>query len=428
MSREQIENRIRSLFFFLFGIIFAFLFILTSSYLNLTDEIVLRHKDQIKKVLVEGMIVREKQFFEEFMTKNFESINQRAAKYLDELGIRNHSVVIRDNSLCLFGSDKDCEVIGQLGSKLNLERASSFESLGKVYLHFPFNAWGSSVGSLSIIIPTNELVHERRFLDQLIYYVIPFLLLVLLTFIIYRFTEKNIIKPTINRIIETEKLELQRGLVRQFAHDIQSPIVALEAVLENSQDFPNDSKELVTTALDRITEISSDLLLRDRKLSKLSAKSISDVIDEVIKSKKLEHRDKSVLISKEVSSNLANFKIHGHELYRVLSNLINNSVESLHGEKEFLRVKIRATCSNEALRVSIEDNGCGIPEEKIPFVLEGKYSSKVNGYGLGLSGARKWVKDNDGSFVLISKVDLGTKIDFMVPVEDHVVGRYANHF
>jgi signal transduction histidine kinase len=79
--------------------------------------------------------------------------------------------------------------------------------------------------------------------------------------------------------------------------------------------------------------------------------------------------------------------IRGHEgeLSQVVINLIVNGVQAM---KEKGNIYVRATSDTESLRISVEDEGPGVPEEILPRLFEPFFTTKsdeINGNGLGLS-------------------------------------------
>ena len=99
--------------------------------------------------------------------------------------------------------------------------------------------------------------------------------------------------------------------------------------------------------------------------------------------------------------------------------LMDNSVKySSDGGKVYLRV----TESQGFARVTVQDEGMGIPPEGIPHIFERFYRTdqsrdrKTGGTGLGLSIA-KWIVDRHGGwFEVVSRVDVGTRITFVIPL------------
>ena len=80
-------------------------------------------------------------------------------------------------------------------------------------------------------------------------------------------------------------------------------------------------------------------------------------------------------------------------------------------------------------RVTVQDEGMGIPPEGIPHIFERFYRTdrsrdrKTGGTGLGLSIA-KWIVDRHGGwFEVVSRVDVGTRITFLIPLAGEKPGK-----
>ena len=105
------------------------------------------------------------------------------------------------------------------------------------------------------------------------------------------------------------------------------------------------------------------------------------------------------------------------KLQRVLSNLINNSVEAFPEKKGRVTVSVRAY--KEKVQLTIKDNGSGIPPEVLKKlgeqgVTHGKAGTE-SGSGLGVYYAKSTIEAMGGTFNISSQVDLGTLIDMQIP-------------
>jgi signal transduction histidine kinase len=68
------------------------------------------------------------------------------------------------------------------------------------------------------------------------------------------------------------------------------------------------------------------------------------------------------------------------------------------------------------LRLSVEDNGCGIAAEALPHIFEAFYSSKGSeGTGLGLSVTDKIVKEHRGTIQVSSEEGKGSTFVVELP-------------
>jgi two-component system sensor histidine kinase HydH len=77
-------------------------------------------------------------------------------------------------------------------------------------------------------------------------------------------------------------------------------------------------------------------------------------------------------------------------LTQALSHLIGNGLEAIGGSPDGI-VRVTAVQDRNRVRISVEDNGPGIPEEIRPKIFDHYFTTKSLGTGLGLPIARKLV-------------------------------------
>jgi CheY-like chemotaxis protein len=119
------------------------------------------------------------------------------------------------------------------------------------------------------------------------------------------------------------------------------------------------------------------------------------------------------------------FRTDGGRLRQVLFNLVGNSVKFT--DQGHVRVDVHPLDDlpdgGKRLLFSVEDTGCGIPDEKIgvifnPFTqANAALARKHQGAGLGLSIVRKLVQLLGGTIALESEVESGTTIHFTIAVQ-----------
>ena len=80
-------------------------------------------------------------------------------------------------------------------------------------------------------------------------------------------------------------------------------------------------------------------------------------------------------------------------------------------------------------RVTVEDNGPGIPEDRLedafkPFVrLDAARNQNIKGVGLGLAIARDVARSHGGDIYLAHSGMGGLKAEFVIPVQRHAIGK-----
>lgn len=117
-------------------------------------------------------------------------------------------------------------------------------------------------------------------------------------------------------------------------------------------------------------------------------------------------------------------QVEGDErlLKRAITNLIQNS---MNHNPEGCTITLQVSVQEEygTCRLTVEDNGKGIPENKIPELLELPYSSKRkqsqrSGHGLGLPMVARIAKAHQGHFILDSDTGKGVKAEIVLPTKN----------
>jgi CheY-like chemotaxis protein/anti-sigma regulatory factor (Ser/Thr protein kinase) len=102
------------------------------------------------------------------------------------------------------------------------------------------------------------------------------------------------------------------------------------------------------------------------------------------------------------------------ELREVLTNLVKNSLEALETGGS---ITVGAERVGDFARVSVEDDGCGIPEDQIQRLFTPFFTTKGDrGTGLGLCLCQQIVERHAGNLVISSRVGEGTKAEFRLPI------------
>ncbi|MBI4670031.1 MAG: sensor histidine kinase [Elusimicrobia bacterium] len=217
-----------------------------------------------------------------------------------------------------------------------------------------------------------------------------------------------------------ERLSVLGKLASQVAHDIRSPLAALDAVIKDVSQLPEEKRIIIRSAASRIRDIANNLIEKHREVQAADKNTaagapstavepatiqlLSSLIDPLITEKRLQFRSK---IGIEIDSRLdaSSYglfaKIQPTEFKRVLSNLINNAVEAL-GEKGMVTVSLAFDTGQILLKV--QDNGKGIPPDILSKLgQKGVTHGKAGGSGLGLYHAMTSLESWGGSLDLDSR-------------------------
>ncbi len=213
----------------------------------------------------------------------------------------------------------------------------------------------------------------------------------------------------------------------QVAHDIRSPLSSLDMAIKNLEKVEASEKLSLQKSLFRIRDVLNDLpkknqtSIENEKASLSSLKNddsvlIAPIVSDIIGEKRSQYQNRhEIIISFETLENgLSSFsKVNGKELFRVISNLIDNAIEAIAGVGS---VNISVGQDSENIKISISDNGKGIPSQVLEKLGQrGNTFGKTNGSGLGLFHAIETISSFGGKLEVVSKIGQGTTVSISLP-------------
>jgi signal transduction histidine kinase len=126
--------------------------------------------------------------------------------------------------------------------------------------------------------------------------------------------------------------------------------------------------------------------------------------------------DKNISISSKVEPETLLITADFYRLKQVFMNLIGNAIKLGDG----IQVKLLAHEDPTGVVFIVEDNGPGIPKDKLPFIFEKysrlhNYKNNADGLGLGLSIVKSIVGLHNGSITVESEIGKGTRFIITLP-------------
>jgi signal transduction histidine kinase len=127
--------------------------------------------------------------------------------------------------------------------------------------------------------------------------------------------------------------------------------------------------------------------------------------------------NRNVTVDTDLTPNLPAITGDRVQLQQVLLNLTLNGCDAMadYNSSE-RRLLIASQCENGAVRVSVTDHGCGIPEEKTEQVFERFFTTKKNGMGLGLSVCRTIIDAHRGKIWATNNAGSGATFHLSLPI------------
>jgi two-component system sensor histidine kinase/response regulator len=282
---------------------------------------------------------------------------------------------------------------------------------------------------------------QRKYL-----FIFVVLILMVLGFFIYSFSYykkmTHLLQKQSRRIMnqqahitrQNEKLQkavgAQNKLFAIMAHDLRSPLVSLSNIsklinlyLRNKRY--EDAEEL-SRQLDRkndyLLELTDNLLSWTKSQSEnftpvLEKVELTQVIAECFKIYKPVSADKEIKLSYE-NDHECLLLADKNMLLTVLRNLINNAVKFTPRKG---RIEIFCQHASGMAKITIRDNGIGIPKNKLETIFEIDTNNMQYGTegekssGLGLSVCKEFVEIMGGSISVESEENIGSDFTFTIP-------------
>ncbi|EKD28193.1 MAG: response regulator receiver sensor signal transduction histidine kinase [uncultured bacterium] len=130
----------------------------------------------------------------------------------------------------------------------------------------------------------------------------------------------------------------------------------------------------------------------------------------------------NILIKTVFLSDVITFKINAERIKQVLINLGINSVQAMPKGGELIlsagfrdKGNEKKGAVEQELVIEVKDTGTGISPENISKILTGKFTTKAEGYGIGLQSAQAIMKEHEGSLDIKSEVNKWTEIKLIFP-------------
>lgn len=227
------------------------------------------------------------------------------------------------------------------------------------------------------------------------------------------------LKKTEELLRKSEKLAVVGQLTAGIAHEIRNPLTSLKGFLKLLEpDIIEKNKWYVDVMLSEITQMESitNQFMAMSKPQAISIKScqIQTLIEEVVTFILPTAIMHNTHINMDHDSVLPAIPCDGNQLKQVFINILKNAIEAMpHGGTIFIRT---IQIENHSILISITDEGCGIPQDRISRLGEPFYSLKEKGTGLGLMMCYKIIEEHNGKLQITSELNKGTTVDIRLPI------------
>lgn len=205
-----------------------------------------------------------------------------------------------------------------------------------------------------------------------------------------------------------------------LAHEIKNPITAVNTALRAVAKHLGASEQ----------EILGELVEKMQKLEKLMRRTLSlarpldlhpqaysarALFEDVVRFMRplLEHN--RIVLEISVSPDFPTLSVDPQLFEEMLINLVRNAVDAVEEDGRVRLTADRSGGPGSSLRITVDDDGPGIPESVLKTLFKPFVSTKANGTGLGLALARKVVEAHGGTLDCHNSPLGGARFEILLP-------------
>lgn len=242
----------------------------------------------------------------------------------------------------------------------------------------------------------------------------------------------------VQKLKESEKLkaeyeENRKTLIANISHDLKTPITSIqgyiEAILDENAVSPeniNKYLKIIYSSTAYMNKLIDDLFLFSKlDMEKLEFQfervHVSAFISDLMEEFKFDLEEKKVKFNytDSLKSDYI-FNVDRKRLHQVFMNVIGNAVK--YGPEQGLAIESVLYFEDSFACIDINDNGPGIPADKLPYIFNRFYridterTKDFTSTGLGLAIAKELVEVHGGKITVSSEENRGTCFTIKLPI------------
>lgn len=233
-------------------------------------------------------------------------------------------------------------------------------------------------------------------------------------------TEQSRLEEQVRR---QEKLTAMGKLASVVAHEIRNPLNSIGLIVQLldrkyvPQEGSDKYKGYVTTVGKEINRISSivDQFMNfarppELKVSPIEFPEFFAEVESLFTTRMNQsHIDFKVTMEKH-----SEYAADHEQLKQVFVNLIENSIQAIEPPGS---ISITGKINESVYEISIEDTGCGIPEENRNRIFDLYFTTKKNGTGVGLAVVHQIITGHNGTIEVHNRSGKGTIVVIYLPLK-----------
>lgn len=219
--------------------------------------------------------------------------------------------------------------------------------------------------------------------------------------------------------------ELATGL----AHELNQPLCAILGCGELGLRQVKAGRAAESETLEALEEVVSqaeragEIIRRmrnfaARRIPERAVLRVREVVDEALSLVESQARRMSVDLDVQFGHGDPNVSVDSIQIQQVIVNLIKNAFDAMEAnEPSDRRISVfTRTVAGASIAIGVQDNGPGIPAEKLDKIFSPFFTTKKDGIGIGLSLSRSIIEAHDGRLHVTPNADRGMLFTIELPL------------
>jgi PAS domain S-box-containing protein len=222
-----------------------------------------------------------------------------------------------------------------------------------------------------------------------------------------------------------EKLSALGQLIAGVAHELNNPLAVVAGIAQvmakrpSLEDKNRDDIKRILHESERASKIVRDLLAFARPSDpRKTAIDLNRMIANILEVQETQIQAAGIKLETKLAKDLPKTMADLGQVEQVLVNIISNAIYALHSNPKPRLLNIATEDTGTAVRVSIADNGPGIPPEVVGHIFDPFFTTKPlgKGTGLGLTISNTIIQEHRGKILVESTPGAGAKFTVELPL------------
>ena len=238
-----------------------------------------------------------------------------------------------------------------------------------------------------------------------------------------------------NQLLRSERLAATGQLAASIAHEINSPLQGITALLnvirmgyEKDEDLLN-KLDLIKNAFVSIRNTVRNLIDLNRPgKEKKQPMDVNQVIENTVALMSSHLKKNMINVKLNLAATTSNINASPQQIGQVIMNLVNNAVEAIVAAPDFKEklkkfssiggeIVIDTSIQDETIIINVSDNGPGISNNDLEYIFDPFFTRKKKmGMGVGLSICYGIIEDHQGTITAENSPHGGVVITISLPL------------